>query len=211
MSVSYTHLIEVTGTWFNRLVYDAGRDPGERKTWVIRWPSPDEPLRDSGLLGPVPVSYTHLHDAGAEPLRGEEILDITSCFDGRKLVWDAPEGEWTVIRYAWTCTGARTSTTSDGWEGLSLDHLDPEAFALYRDSVLLPLIRTAKEAGNSVRFLLTDSWEMGLVNWTERFLEEFRRFRGYDLWRYLPVMTGRVVESPEVSNRFCLLYTSRCV
>ena len=45
--------IEVTGTWFNRLVYDAGRDPGERKTWVIRWPSPDEPLRDSGLLGPV--------------------------------------------------------------------------------------------------------------------------------------------------------------
>ncbi len=22
--------IEVTGTWFNRLVYDAGRDPGER-------------------------------------------------------------------------------------------------------------------------------------------------------------------------------------
>ena len=142
------------------------------------------------------------HDAGAEPLRGEEILDITSCFDGRKLVWDAPEGEWTVIRYAWTCTGARTSTTSDGWEGLSLDHLDPEAFALYRDSVLLPLIRTAKEAGNSVRFLLTDSWEMGLVNWTERFPEEFRRFRGYDLWRYLPVMTGRVVESPEVSNRF---------
>ena len=50
------------------------------------------------------------HDAGAEPLRGEEILYITSCFDGRKLVWDAPEGEWTVIRYAWTCTGARCRT-----------------------------------------------------------------------------------------------------
>ena len=50
--------IEVTGTWFNRLVYDAGRDPGERKTWVIRWPSPDEPLRDSGLLGPVRLVVT---------------------------------------------------------------------------------------------------------------------------------------------------------
>lgn len=50
--------IEVTGTWFNRLVYDAGRDPGERKTWVIRWPSPDEPLRDSGLLGPVRLVMT---------------------------------------------------------------------------------------------------------------------------------------------------------
>lgn len=45
--------IEVTGTWFNRLVYDAGQNPEQRKTWVIRWPSPDEKLRDSGLLGPV--------------------------------------------------------------------------------------------------------------------------------------------------------------
>lgn len=142
------------------------------------------------------------YDSGAEPLEPDSILDITACFDGKRLTWDAPAGEWTVIRYAWTCTGARTSTTSDGWEGLSLDHLSPESFALYRDSVLQPLINAAKESGNSVKFLLTDSWEMGLVNWTERFPEEFRRFRGYDLWRYLPVMTGRIVESPEVSNRF---------
>lgn len=142
------------------------------------------------------------HDSGAAVIRREEILDLTAHFDGKKLVWDAPEGEWTVIRYAWTCTGAQTSTTSDGWGGLSLDHLDPRAFERYRDHVLMPLIQTAKEAGNSLRFLLTDSWEMGLTNWTERFPEEFRKFRGYDLWEYLPVMTGRVVESPTVSNRF---------
>lgn len=47
--------IEVTGTWFNRLVYDAGQPSQDRKTWVLRWPSPEEPLRDSGLLGPVKV------------------------------------------------------------------------------------------------------------------------------------------------------------
>ena len=45
--------VEVTGTWFNRLVYDAGQ-PEEK---IVR---PDDfrtikrrPLRDSGLLGPV--------------------------------------------------------------------------------------------------------------------------------------------------------------
>ncbi|MDR2385259.1 MAG: hypothetical protein LBD80_06325 [Tannerella sp.] len=45
--------IEVTGTWFNRLVYDAGQPESERKTWTVNGPSKDAPLRESGLLGPV--------------------------------------------------------------------------------------------------------------------------------------------------------------
>jgi len=45
--------IDVTGTWFNRLVYDAGRPEAERKTWTISGPAPNAELRDSGLLGPV--------------------------------------------------------------------------------------------------------------------------------------------------------------
>ena len=32
--------------------------------------------------------------------------------------------------------------------------------------------------------------------------EEFRRLRGYDLLPFLPVLTGRVVDSPEISERF---------
>ena len=48
-----TLTVEVTGTWFNRLVYDAGQPEEERKTWTISGPSKDEPLRESGLLGPV--------------------------------------------------------------------------------------------------------------------------------------------------------------
>ncbi len=132
----------------------------------------------------------------------DDIIDLTEKFDGTTLNWDAPQGKWLVIRYGWTCTGARTSTTSDGWSGLSLDHLNPEAFELFRKTVIQPLIDSAQAVGNSVRFLQTDSWEMGIVNWTNRFPEEFKKFRGYDLFRYLPVMTGRVVESQDVSNRF---------
>ena len=142
------------------------------------------------------------YDSGAPAIRQNEIIDLTGMFDGKTIVWDAPEGDWTIIRYGYTCNGARTSTTSDGWDGLSIDHLSPESFNLFKDNVLLPVINAAQEAGNSVRCLLTDSWEMGIVNWTARFPEEFRRFRGYELWKYLPVMTGRVVESPEISNRF---------
>jgi len=48
--------VKVTGTWFNRLVYDAARPAKERKTWAIRTPSPGEKLRPSGLLGPATIS-----------------------------------------------------------------------------------------------------------------------------------------------------------
>lgn len=135
-------------------------------------------------------------------IQKDDIIDLTAYFDGTRLKWKAPEGNWLVIRYGWTCTGARTSTSSDGWGGLSLDHLNPDAFELFRKTVIQPLIDSAQAVGNSVKFLQTDSWEMGTVNWTNRFSEEFKKFRGYAIDLYLPVMTGRVVASQEESNRF---------
>ncbi len=96
-------------------------------------------------------------ERGAQIIKKDEIIDLTSRFDGNTLKWDAPAGEWTIIRYAYTCNAARTSTTSDGWDGLSVDHLSPEAFDVYARNVLEPLINAARTAGNSVKCLLTDS------------------------------------------------------
>lgn len=48
--------VKVTSTWFNRLVYDAGQSEASRKTWVLKWPDKEAPLRESGLLGPVTVT-----------------------------------------------------------------------------------------------------------------------------------------------------------
>jgi hypothetical protein len=132
----------------------------------------------------------------------EKIFDVTADFKDGKLDWNAPEGEWTIVRYGYTCTGARTSTNSDGWEGLSVDHLNPEAFELFANTVIIPLIQTAQSVGNSVKFLQTDSWEMGLVSWTNNFRAEFKKFRGYDMQQYMPVLAGRIVENREVSDRF---------
>lgn len=47
--------IEVTSTWFNRLVYDAGQPEDKRKTWTISGPDKSNVLRVSGLIGPVTV------------------------------------------------------------------------------------------------------------------------------------------------------------
>lgn len=135
-------------------------------------------------------------------VRQDQIIELTSNFKNGKLEWDVPEGNWTIIRYGYTCTGARTSTSSDGWEGLSLDHLSQDAFELFSKTVIIPLIKTAQSAGKSVKYLQTDSWEMNLVSWTPLFPGEFRKFRGYDLQKFMPALAGRIVESREVTNRF---------
>ncbi len=48
-----TITVEVTSTWFNRMVFDAGQPENQRKTWTFKGPSKVEALRESGLLGPV--------------------------------------------------------------------------------------------------------------------------------------------------------------
>jgi hypothetical protein len=47
-----------------------------------------------------------------------------------------------------------------------------------------------------------DSWESGAQNWTPSFLAEFKKRRGYDARPWLPVYTGRAVQSLEMSERF---------
>lgn len=54
-----TLTVEITSTWFNRLVYDAGQPEEIRKTWTINGPSKDVPLRNSGLLGPVKLEIKY--------------------------------------------------------------------------------------------------------------------------------------------------------
>lgn len=135
-------------------------------------------------------------------IRKDEIIDLTANYKNGQLEWNAPVGEWTIIRYGYTCTGAKTSTNSDGWEGLSVDHLSPEAFQLFSKTVITPLIQTAQSVGNSVKYLQTDSWEMDLVSWTKNFPAEFKKYRGYDIQKYMPVLAGRIVENRNESNRF---------
>lgn len=48
--------VDVTSTWFNRLVYDAGLSEPQRKTWTIKGPANGSALKPSGLLGPVKIT-----------------------------------------------------------------------------------------------------------------------------------------------------------
>jgi hypothetical protein len=141
-------------------------------------------------------------DEPAQLLRSDEVVDITEFFNNGILTWDAPVGDWTIIRYGMTCTGVKVSTSSDGWDGLSIDHLSKDALLKFNEDVISKLIAGAQEAGNSLKFIHTDSWEMGVANWTHGFPEKFRELRGYDMTQYMPVLTNRIVGNRDISNRF---------
>lgn len=56
--------------------------------------------------------------------------------------------------------------------------------------------------GKSFRYFLMDSWEAGVESWTDEMIPDFKRLRGYDRTPYLPVVTGHVVGSAQISDRF---------
>ena len=49
--------IEVTDTWYNRLVYEGWLPEAKRRTCTFRRPSERLPLHDSGLIGPVEIKF----------------------------------------------------------------------------------------------------------------------------------------------------------
>lgn len=134
----------------------------------------------------------------------DRIIDISASMDASgKLVWDVPAGKWTVIRFGHTSTGVENAPAPASGRGLECDKLSKEGIEANFDGMMAKLIAdNAPLAGKALAATHVDSWENGSQNWTARMREEFQARRGYDMLGYLPVMTGRVVQSLEVSERF---------
>ncbi len=142
---------------------------------------------------------------GEEDAHANQVLDLTAGLDEQgTLRWEAPAGEWQVLRFGCTLNDhCRVSTCSDGWQGYALDPFDDGAFSAYWKQVVEPLIADAGPlAGRVLKYLHTDSWEVEVANWTPTLREQFHKRRGYDLLPFLPIIAGRIVDSRPVSNRF---------
>ena len=161
---------------------------------------------ETGFSMPDPIPL--LEDFPAVPEEQDtelkDVRDISKQVqpDGT-LRWDVPAGEWEILRIGYTDSGAKVSTSSGAWQGLAIDYMDHTAFDSYWDQVVVPLLAAGKPyLGRSLKYLVTDSWELGGTNWTSRFREEFTRRRGYDPVPYLPVVAGRIVEDRDTCDRF---------
>ena len=143
--------------------------------------------------------------AASDAVPKVDVFDLTAKMrpDGR-LEWTPPAGRWVVLRLGYSLTGAHNAPASPEATGLEVDKLNRshvEAYlnhylGLYKNT-LGPLM-----GKRGLQYVITDSWEAGVQNWTEDMITEFTKRRGYDPRPWLPVLTGRVVESAESSDRF---------
>ena len=136
-----------------------------------------------------------------------EVRDISSMTDpDGTLHWTPPAGSplsWEILRIGYTDSDARVSTSSGSWQGLAIDYLDPGALDSYWQQSVEPLLVAGRPyLGKTLKYLATDSWELGGTNWTGKFREEFLRRRGYDPVPYLPIVTGRIIGNRDLSTRF---------
>ena len=134
----------------------------------------------------------------------DQVMDLSSKMDrDGQLDWDVPAGKWTVLRIGTTSTGKTNHPAPKESMGLECDKLSKKAIEVQFAGLVEKLLEDqAAIGGKALTMTHIDSWETGSQNWTPGFREEFQKRRGYDLLPYLPLLTGRAVESREVSERF---------
>ena len=132
-----------------------------------------------------------------------DVIDLTGNMRNDILDWEVPAGKGIVLRIGCSLTGQKNSPASPEATGYEVDKLSRKSVESYLQ-YYVGQISDALGAlfGKSFRYLLMDSWEAGLANWTDDMIPEFRKRRGYDPTPYLPVLTGRVVGSADWSDRF---------
>lgn len=177
---------------------------GKIKNWDIKTFNKEVPWDKEADRFPMQLFHDDFPDSMKYlPVKMDEVIDLGKYFSNDTLRWEVPSGEWTIVRYGMTSTGKRNNYASAGYSGgFCYDQINHRGVEAQWNDVAKPLIELAKSSGNSLKFVHTDSWEMGLTNWTEGFMEKFKKRRGYDLNPYLPVLTNKIVKNREISNRF---------
>jgi hypothetical protein len=160
-----------------------------------------------------PLPYWHEYMWDAQPeiksptttvARPEQVVDLTEHLsaDGT-LSWDVPEGEWLILRTGMTTTGITNGPTTPEGTGLEVDKMSKQHIAYHFDEYLGRIIeRVPPEDRATWKFVVEDSYERGGQNFTDGFLDDFKARYGYDPVPYLPVYSGHIVGSPEMSDRF---------
>ncbi len=164
-------------------------------------------FEEKAAFAALPDLYTSATPAIAQrfAIASSSVIDLTQRMgpDGT-LDWTPPPGRWTVLRMGYSLTGITNHPATPEATGPEVDKLNrtyvKEYFEHYLDNYKDATGGLMGKRG--LQYVITDSWEAGTQNWTDEMIAEFTKRRGYDPRPWMPVLTGRVVESAESSDRF---------
>lgn len=163
----------------------------------------------NNALGRTAIARTEDHqlDAIGTPksamiLDPSRIKNLSNFMDKEgRLVTDLPDGNWTIMRFGNTSTGAFNNPASEEGRGLEVDKLNRKSFKNFFDGFVQKVIDSTKPiAPNALQYIEIDSYEMGGQNWTNDFDSIFEDQKGYDFINFLPLVAGRFMESAEASE-----------
>ncbi|HTI09014.1 MAG TPA: glycosyl hydrolase, partial [Puia sp.] len=143
------------------------------------------------------------NEPGDAPVQAQDVIDLTGKMDkDGHLDWQVPPGKWKIIRTGHRMTGSRLMIAQPEGDGLSVDWFSPRGVELQFEQLGKLFIEEAAKVGNKPKYFCDDSFEDGFPNWTGNILEQFKKYRGYDATPYLPVLSGYLIGSAAVSDRF---------
>jgi hypothetical protein len=144
-----------------------------------------------------------MSDPGGDVVALDQVIDASEHLDASGVLrWQAPAGRWTILRFGFTPLGTLNRSAPDTGVGLECDKYRADAIAFHFDKMMQPLLPLLKPlADRGQMWLMVDSYEVGMQNWTPGFEGEFRARNDYGLVPYLPAMTGRVVGTVDTTDR----------
>jgi hypothetical protein len=145
--------------------------------------------------------------------RQEDIRDLTAQSNNGRLHWHVPAGAWHVLRLGYIVpqydeengdasirTKTRSAQSPASWE---IDPMSEAAMDRHFAQTAAKLVEDAGSlAGSTFKYVHIDSWEIGPLTWSEKFIQAFEARRKYSPLLYLPGLAGKIVESPEMTARF---------
>jgi hypothetical protein len=180
--LEYSSALNVQGEWAAENVHDG------------RWSCP------AGCWASSPMPAVNVRSL-------DQIVRLERYLDRGRLRWRVPEGRWLLIRYALANTGERLKVPSPNSDGLATDHLDAEVTRRYIREVIRRLgERIGDFRRSALHELYLASYEVRGMLWSESFLEEFRKRRGYDLAPFLPLFSGARILDRETADRVIFDY-----
>jgi hypothetical protein len=150
-----------------------------------------------------------LDGSGPRAIIKDEIRDLSRWMDGTGMLsWEAPPGEWKVVRYVCTDTGQPMISSTPNSRGPMIDHFNAEAserhINFFITKLEAKLERPIGETG--LTYFYTDSYEVQGQLWTPGMTSEFEKRMGYSLVPFLPALEGTIVGDRNITSRFLYDY-----
>lgn len=169
------------------------------------------PEKTMAKMFQTPLPYWHEYQWPAQPVVEDasllidpvKVIDISSCLQGDRLTWNAPAGDWTVMRTGMLPTGVTNSPADPEATGLETDKMSRKHIEAHFDAFMGEILRRIPAADRKCwKVVVQDSYETGGQNFTDGFIREFEERFGYDPLPFLPAYDGYVVQSQDASDRF---------